>query len=233
MAIGILLVYRTHMKRPIRIAPSILSARLETLGDEIADVAAGGADWIHIDVMDGRFVPPITFGPNVVRAARRVTSLPLDVHLMIENPDAQLDEFAESGATTITVHVETSVHLQRTLTQIRKLGCQAGVVLNPHTPESSLDYILHEVDLVLVMSVNPGFGGQTFIESQLTKLESIAERRAKRGLDFLLEVDGGINHDTAKRAAAAGADVLVAGTAVFDEPDRAAAISRLREAASG
>lgn len=221
------------MKRPIRIAPSILSASLEKLGDEITDVEAAGADWIHIDVMDGQFVPPITFGPNIVRAARRVTNLPLDVHLMIDNPEAQLEEFANSGATTITVHVEASVHLQLTLSKIRELGCQAGVVLNPHTPESSLDYVLDQVDLVLVMTVNPGFGGQKFIESQLGKLERIAERRTQCGLDFLLEVDGGINPDTAGRVVSAGADVLVAGTAVFDEVDRAAAIAELRKAAAG
>jgi ribulose-phosphate 3-epimerase len=221
------------MGNRIRIAPSILSAKLERLGEEIAEVEAAGADWIHVDVMDGQFVPPITYGATIVRAARRVTKLPLDVHLMVRTPENQVRDFAESGADIITVHVEASLHLQATLAQVRSLGVKAGVVLSPHTPETALEYVLDDVDLVLVMSVNPGYGGQRFLDAQLPKLERIAERREQRGLDFLLEIDGGINLDTARKAISAGAEVLVAGTAIFGEEDRARALAQLRKAAAG
>jgi len=216
-----------------RIAPSILSADLGRLADEIADVERAGADWIHVDVMDGRFVPNITLGPIVVSAARRATKLPLDVHLMIVEPERYVEAFAEAGADVVSVHVEASIHLQRTLSRIRALGKRAGVVLNPHTPESSIDYVLEDADLVLVMSVNPGFGGQSFLSSQLRKIEALRSTIEKRGLAIDLEVDGGVAPDTIRRVVDAGANVLVAGNAVFGKPDRARAIADLRRAAGG
>jgi ribulose-phosphate 3-epimerase len=219
------------MSNGVRIAPSILSADLGRLADEIRDAEAGGADWIHVDVMDGRFVPNITLGPIVVAAARRATPLPLDVHLMIVEPERYLEAFAEAGADVISVHEEACVHLQRTLAQIRSLGKRAGVVLNPHTPESALDYVLDDVDLILVMSVNPGFGGQSFLPSVLPKLSALRKKIDARGLSIDLEVDGGIAPPTARRVVEAGARVLVAGNAVFGKPDRAKAISELRAAA--
>ena len=197
------------------IAPSILSADFAKLGEEVRAIDEAGADWIHVDVMDGHFVPNITIGPAVVKALRPHTGKPFDVHLMISPVDPFLDAFAEAGADIITVHPEAGPHLHRTIQRIKVLGKKAGVSLNPATPAKMLDYVLEEIDLVLVMSVNPGFGGQKFIASQLKKIEAIANRVAKEDLSIDIEVDGGIDPDTAPRAIAAGANVLVAGTAAF------------------
>ena len=197
------------------IAPSILSADFARLGEEVRAIDAAGADWIHIDVMDGHFVPNLTIGPAVVKALRPHTGKPFDVHLMIAPVDPFLDAFAEAGADTITVHPEAGPHLHRTVQRIKALGKKAGGSLNPATPPDALDYVLDELDLVLVMSVNPGFGGQKFISSQLRKIEAIAETVVQRGLHIDLEVDGGIDPDTARQAIDAGATALVAGTAVF------------------
>jgi len=197
------------------IAPSILSADFAQLGEEVRAIDEAGADWIHIDVMDGHFVPNLTIGPGVVKALRPYTSKPFDVHLMISPVDPFLEAFAEAGADMITVHPEAGPHLHRTVQRVKALGKKAGVSLNPATPAKALDYVLHEVDLVLVMTVNPGFGGQKFISSQLKKIEAIANRISKENLDVRLEVDGGIDPDTALQAVNAGANVLVAGTAAF------------------
>ncbi len=218
------------MAAPVLIAPSILSADFARLGAEVADAARAGADWVHVDVMDGRFVPNLTLGPPIVQSLRRVTELPLDVHLMIVEPERLIEAFAKAGADIISVHVEASTHLQRTLAEIRRLGKRAGVVLNPHTHDSVLDYVLEDVDLILVMSVNPGFGGQAFLPQVLPKIERLRERVTRLGLNVDIEVDGGVTHVTAPQVVSAGANVLVAGSAVFGEADRAAAIARIREA---
>jgi ribulose-phosphate 3-epimerase len=203
------------VQQPVRIAPSILSADFARLGEEVRALDAAGADWIHVDVMDGHFVPNLTIGPAVVKALRPHTALPFDVHLMISPVDAFLEAFAEAGADTITVHPEAGPHLHRTLQRIRSLGKRVGVSLNPATPAKMLDYVLEEIDLVLVMSVNPGFGGQSFIASQLRKIEAVRKQIDKAGLSVDLEVDGGIDAQTAREAIDAGADALVAGTATF------------------
>ena len=203
------------MEHSVRIAPSILSADFARLGAEIRALEEAGADWIHVDVMDGHFVPNITIGPAVVKALRPHTTLPFDVHLMISPVDAFLDDFAAAGADIITVHPEAGPHVHRTVQRIKGLGKLAGVSLNPATPAKMLDYLIDEIDLVLVMSVNPGFGGQSFITSQLKKIAAIRTMIDKSGRDIRLEVDGGIDKVTAQQAIAAGADVLVAGTATF------------------
>ena len=217
------------MARPL-ISPSILSADFARLGEEVRAIDEAGADWIHIDVMDGHFVPNLTIGPGVVKALRPHSSKPFDVHLMISPVDPFLDAFAEAGADIITVHPEAGPHLHRTVQRIKSLGRKAGVSLNPATPAKMLDYVLEEIDLVLVMSVNPGFGGQKFIYSQLKKIEAIANRVAKQDLVVDIEVDGGIDAATAPQAIDAGATVLVAGTAAFrGGPDNYAAnIAALR-----
>ena len=216
------------MAERILVAPSILSADFARLGEEIAAVEAAGADWLHVDVMDGRFVPNLTIGPPVVKAIRRVTKLPLDVHLMIVEPERYVDAFAEAGADTITIHVEACTHLHRTLAHVRSLGKRAGVTLNPSTSEESLRYVLEVVDQVLVMSVNPGFGGQAFIPEMLPKVAAIRRMIDERKLDVDIEIDGGITEETAKDAIAAGARVLVAGSAVFHAKDYKAAIEGIR-----
>ena len=206
------------------IAPSILSADFAKLGEEVRAIDEAGADWIHIDVMDGHFVPNLTIGPGVVKALRPHSAKPFDVHLMISPVDLFLDAFAEAGADIITVHPEAGPHLHRSIQRIKGLGKKAGVSLNPATPAKALDYVLDEIDLVLVMSVNPGFGGQRFITGQLKKIEAIANRIVKTGLDVQIEVDGGVDIETAPQAVSAGANVLVAGTAAFrDGPNAYAA----------
>ena len=216
----------------VRIAPSILSADFAQLGEEVRRIEAAGADWVHIDVMDGHFVPNLTIGPMVVKALRPHSTLPFDVHLMISPVDNFLDAFAAAGADIITVHPEAGPHIHRTVQHIKSLGKQAGVSLNPATPAKMLDYLIDDIDLVLVMSVNPGFGGQSFISSQLRKVEAVRKMIDKSGRDIRLEVDGGIDAATAPLAIAAGADVLVAGTATFKGGPAAYAdnIKRLRGA---
>ncbi|WP_173916525.1 ribulose-phosphate 3-epimerase [Halobacillus sp. Marseille-Q1614] len=212
-----------------KIAPSILSADFSKLGEEIKEVENGGADYIHVDVMDGHFVPNITIGPLIVESIRPKTDLPLDVHLMIEQPDLYIEQFAEAGADILTVHQEASPHLHRTVQLIKSLGVKAGVVINPATPAEAIKPILRDVDLVLLMTVNPGFGGQSFIPSVLDKIQQINEWRREEGYSFEIEVDGGVNKDTAKMCTEAGADVLVAGSAVFNEKDRKAAIEAIKQ----
>ena len=214
-----------------KIAPSILSADFSRLGEEIAAIEAGGADYVHVDVMDGHFVPNITIGPLIVEAARKVTTLPLDVHLMIMNPDLYIPAFAKAGADIIVVHAEATHHLHRTVQLIKSFGKRAGVSLNPATPLNVLDYILEELDLVLLMTVNPGFGGQSFIEACLPKIHALRGMLDKRGLETELEVDGGVKTDNIDRIAHAGADVFVAGSAVFGSPDYATTIAELKRRA--
>jgi ribulose-phosphate 3-epimerase len=214
--------------RPLLISPSILSADFARLGAEVEAIDQAGADWVHVDVMDGRFVPNMTIGPLVVKALRRITKLPLDVHLMIVEPERYVEDFAQAGADIITVHAEACMHLHRVLQQIRGLGKKAGVSLNPHTPEDVIRYVLELTDLVLVMSVNPGFGGQEFIPAVLPKISRIRDMIAASGRSIHLEVDGGVKPGIAKQVIQAGADVLVAGSAVFNQPSYADAIARLR-----
>ncbi|OKL35265.1 ribulose-phosphate 3-epimerase [Domibacillus mangrovi] len=212
----------------IKIAPSILSADFAKLGEDIKDVELGGADYIHVDVMDGHFVPNITIGPLIVDAIRPITELPLDVHLMIENPDQYIDAFAKAGADIITVHVEACPHLHRTIQLIKSTGAKAGVVLNPHTPVSTIQHILEDIDMVLLMTVNPGFGGQSFIHSVLPKIREVADLVAEKNLNVEIEIDGGVNPETAKLCVEAGANVLVAGSAIYNQKDRAEAIQAIR-----
>jgi ribulose-phosphate 3-epimerase len=216
---------------PFVVAPSILSADFGHLHDQIRSAELAGAGWIHVDVMDGHFVPNITIGPLVVHAVRRATQLPVDVHLMVSHPDPFLEDFVRAGADVLTVHVEACTHLQRTLRRIRELGAAAGVALNPHTPEGSLAYVLDDLDLVLAMTVNPGFGGQAFLPSVLPKVAALRKMIDEKGLPIVLEVDGGVAPGTAALVARAGARVLVAGSAVFGAPDLAAAIHSIRDEA--
>jgi ribulose-phosphate 3-epimerase len=216
------------MPRRILVAPSVLSADFGELAAAARAVAAMGGDLVHLDVMDGHFVPNLTFGPKVVADLRPASDLPFDVHLMIERPDAWIDRFAEAGADWITIHLEAAVHAQRTLASIRARGKRPGVSIVPATPAEALSEVLDDVDLVLVMTVNPGFGGQQLIPRTLRKVERLARLREDRGLAFLIEVDGGINRDTARAAIDAGADVLVAGQAIFAAPDPAREVAILR-----
>jgi len=214
-----------------KIAPSILSADFARLGEEVRAVAAAGADYIHVDVMDGHFVPNITIGPLVVEAVRKITDLPLDVHLMIEHPDRYVPDFARAGADIIVVHAEAAVHLHRSVQLIKSLGKKAGVSLNPATPLSALEYVLDELDLVLLMTVNPGFGGQSFIEACLPKIHALRAMLDRRGCEAELEVDGGVKIDNIDRISHAGADVFVAGSAVFGSSDYVATIKELKRRA--
>nr|WP_295971983.1 ribulose-phosphate 3-epimerase [uncultured Bacillus sp.] len=212
----------------VKIAPSILSADFSKLGEEIKDVETGGADLIHVDVMDGHFVPNITIGPLVVDSIRPITKLPLDCHLMIENPDQYIEAFAKAGADYITVHVEACRHLHRTIHLIKSFGVKAGVVLNPATPAEWIEPILQDVDMVLLMTVNPGFGGQKFIHSVLPKIKQVKQMADQKGLKIEIEVDGGVNEETAALCIEAGATVLVAGSAVFNQTNRGQAIRKLK-----
>lgn len=212
----------------VKIAPSILSANFAKLGEEILDVERGGADYIHVDVMDGHFVPNITIGPLIVEAIRPNTKLPLDVHLMIENPDQYIEAFAKAGADYITVHVEACPHLHRTIQLIKSFGVKAGVVLNPATPVITIQHIIKDIDMVLLMTVNPGFGGQKFISSVLPKIAEVKRLANQFNPNLEIEIDGGVNEDTAKLCIEQGANVLVAGSAIYNQVDRAEAIRKIR-----
>lgn len=216
------------MTKTIKIAPSILSADFSRLADEIIKIEQAGADWVHIDVMDGHFVPNLTFGPPVVAAIRKVTQLPFDVHLMVNNPQDLIEPFAKAGADIITVHAETAPHLHRLIQTIKELGKKAGVSLNPSTPLTAVEEVLADVDMLLIMSVNPGFGGQKFIPSALDKISRLKSRLDERNLSVDIEVDGGINAATARQVIAAGANILVAGSAVYGAPDITQAINAIR-----
>ncbi len=217
-------------KKSILISPSILSADFANLGDEIRAVEAAGADWLHVDVMDGHFVPNITIGPMIVEAAKRVATIPLDVHLMISEPDRYLEDFQSAGADVLHVHPEATHHVHRTLTRIRELGMKAGAALNPSTGLEAVYHVLAELDVVMLMTVNPGFGGQSFIPTMLPKVRALREMIDRSGYDIRIEVDGGVSPSTAPDLARAGADVFVAGSAVFGRPPYAEAIAKLRAA---
>ena len=214
------------------IAPSILSADFSNLSQQIRNVEMGGADWIHCDIMDGHFVPNITFGPLVVKSLSKITKLPLDVHLMIKNPDNYLEDFINAGADYITVHIEEVIHLNRTINRIKELGAKAGVVLNPATPVASLTETINDVDMVLLMSVNPGFGGQKFIPSSLNKIKELFEIRKSRNLDFLIEIDGGVTNKNIKEISDAGCDAFVAGSSIFGAGNITAATIELKNLVS-
>ena len=214
----------------IKIAPSILAADFAKLGQEVKEVEAAGAELIHIDVMDGHFVPNISFGAIALEAIRPLSTLPMDVHLMIENPDQYIEQFAKAGADYITVHVEACRHLHRTIQLIRSYGVKPGVVLNPHTPIESIQHILEDVDMVLFMTVNPGFGGQKFIESVVPKVAALAKIIEERGLSIEIEIDGGINAETIVPCAKAGATIFVAGSAIYGKEDRAKALQEIKQA---
>ncbi|MBW2569329.1 MAG: ribulose-phosphate 3-epimerase [Deltaproteobacteria bacterium] len=215
------------------IAPSILSADFAKLGDEIKSVENAGANWIHVDVMDGHFVPNITMGPLIVKAARDVTSLPIDVHLMIEEPDRYINDFAKAGASVISVHIETCIHLNRTIQIIKESGLRAGVALNPSTSLSSLDWILEYIDLVVIMSVNPGFGGQTFITNTLEKITALSGMIKSRNLSTMIEIDGGVCEENIENISIAGSDVFVAGSAIFGSSDYKKTIASFKKKIGG
>ncbi len=219
------------MTPAIQIAPSILSADFGRLAEELVSISEGGADLIHVDVMDGHFVPNLTIGPMIVEAAKRATKVPLDVHLMISNAEAFLRDYVEAGADMVSVHAEAVTHLHRAVQEIKSLGAKASVAINPATGIDGLDYVLDDLDMVLVMTVNPGFGGQSFIESCLPKIESLRERIDKRGLKVDIEVDGGIKVDNVQRVVAAGANVIVSGSGIFKTPNYADTIKNMRERA--
>jgi ribulose-phosphate 3-epimerase len=210
------------------LAPSILSADFSNLSQQIRLTEMGGADWIHCDVMDGHFVPNITIGPVIVKAVRKITKLPVDVHLMIEKPDRYLDAFADAGADFISVHVEEVIHLNRTINRIKELGCKAGAVINPATPVAAISDIAEYIDLLLIMTVNPGFGGQKFITNSIRRIEEAANLRSKLKAEYLIEIDGGVNTDTIVMARKAGVDVFVAGSAIFDADNITAATAEIK-----